>query len=85
MPDITGYIATLVYFTDTPTADQKAGTGAFSDSLFRNNGAPDIIAHTGEGFYNTSLNFSAAKSGAVFGASNTVQPPAISLIPQIRY
>ena len=85
MPDPVGYIPTLVYYDKTPTADQKVGTGVFSNSSFENNAAPDTTAHTGAGFYNTALNFSAAKNQAVFGASNTVQPPAISLIPQIKF
>jgi hypothetical protein len=29
-------------------------------------------------------NFNASRSSTVYGASTTVQPPAISLIPQIR-
>ena len=29
--------------------------------------------------------FSANKSNSIYGASNTVQPPSISLIPQIKY
>ena len=85
MPNPVGYIPTLVYFNDTPTAGQKVGTGVFSNSSFENNAAPGTTAHTGAGINNTALNFSAAKNQAVFGASNTVQPPAISLIPQIRY
>ncbi len=46
------------------------------------------------GSYNTQRNnvmmfshvyFYASSSNAIYGASNTVQPPAITLIPQIRY
>lgn len=31
------------------------------------------------------VSFSAQKSNAIYGASNTVQPPAIVLVPQIKY
>ena len=31
------------------------------------------------------LNFDASDSNAIYGASNTVQPPALALIPQIKY
>ncbi len=31
------------------------------------------------------ISFDASRSNAIYGASATVQPPAISLIPQIRY
>ena len=34
---------------------------------------------------NDSINFNASRSSSVYGASNTVQPPALSLIPQIKY
>ena len=44
------------------------------------------------GFYNYgnysqnhTLGFDAAKSSKIYGASTTVQPPAISLIPQIKF
>lgn len=30
-------------------------------------------------------NFDASRSSSIYGASNTVQPPAIALIPQIKY
>ena len=31
------------------------------------------------------LHFNASKSNAIYGLSSTVQPPAICLIPQIKY
>ena len=31
------------------------------------------------------INFDAQRSNSIYGNSNTVQPPAICLIPQIRY
>ncbi len=33
----------------------------------------------------TGLNIDASRSNAIYGASTTVQPPAVMLIPQIRY
>ena len=33
----------------------------------------------------SDLGFSAALSSNIYGASDTVQPPALSLIPQIKY
>lgn len=32
-----------------------------------------------------TLNFNAAGSNSIYGASDTVQPPALTLIPQIKY
>lgn len=34
---------------------------------------------------NATIIFDANKSNSIFGASNTVQPPAMVLIPQIKY
>lgn len=31
------------------------------------------------------VNFKASKANPIYGNSNTVQPPAIVLIPQIKY
>ena len=31
------------------------------------------------------LQFNASKSSSIYGAANTVQPPALCLIPQIKY
>ena len=31
------------------------------------------------------INFSASRYNSVYGSSTTVQPPALQLIPQIRY
>ena len=38
----------------------------------------------GGGGYLTTLKFDASKSNNVYGTSNTVQPPAITLIPQVK-
>lgn len=32
-----------------------------------------------------SFTFDASRLNSIYGAANTVQPPAISLIPQIKY
>ena len=31
------------------------------------------------------IKFDASKSNPIYGSSDTVQPPALTLIPQIRY
>jgi len=40
---------------------------------------------TNDRFINSMAEFSLKKSNTIYGASTTVQPPAITLIPQIRY
>ena len=37
------------------------------------------------GYQNARVHFDASRSNAVYGASDTVQPPAIMLLPQIKY
>ena len=36
-------------------------------------------------YSNTGIVFSATRSSDIFGASDTVQPPTLQLIPQIRF
>ena len=46
------------------------------------------MLNSGSGSRSDSLNtldFDASRSNSIYGASSTVQPPAISLIPVIRY
>ena len=38
-----------------------------------------------DGSAKSTINFNAAKSNTIYGKSTTVQPPAIALIPQIKY
>lgn len=58
--------------------------GCFSDSYQT---YPDKQASgaTSEYWREVSLVFNAARSNSIYGASSTVQPPAITLIPQIKY
>lgn len=36
-------------------------------------------------FYSTGTGFDASRSNPIYGASDTVQPHALLLIPQIKY
>lgn len=69
-------------------------TGDIYINWVSNNGA--ITMESAEGFIRKAavagtdwgagrLNFDASDSNAIYGASNTVQPPALALIPQIKY
>lgn len=41
---------------------------------------------TGNVYYmGNGITFDASKANAIYGSSSTVQPPAIALIPQLRY
>ena len=53
-------------------------TGAFKQIQgYQQNSGTDAYANTVE--------FRASNSNAIYGASNTVQPPSIVLIPQVKY
>ena len=40
---------------------------------------------TAQGNLSSIIIFNATDANAIYGSSDTVQPPAISLIPQLRY
>ena len=79
IPDISGKI----YNTDSVGAFFCSGSvksdGAFSVTTPSNS--------TGASGSNIGVNiaFSASRCSKIYGASNTVQPPAIQLIQQIRF
>ena len=74
LPNITGE---LVYWGGTVFY----GSGAFLDSQKKDQ--PGLAG--GDDKDNTSALFDASKSNPIYGASDTVQPPAISLIAQVKY
>lgn len=79
LPDISGKI----YNTESVGAFFCSGSvesdGAFSVTTPSNS--------TGASGSNTGVNiaFSASRCSAIYGASDTVQPPALSLLPQIKF
>lgn len=76
LPNIQGTLTGLAYRTNY----YGVGTGVFSTS--RSGGQSSL---TLDGVANDLINFNATNSNSIYGASNTVQPPAIVLIPQIKY
>lgn len=78
LPNITGYSALNGY----SQVDDKP-QGAFSIQKVSEKGYLSTVTHVS--YHVFSLHFDASKSNAVYGASNTVQPPACCLIAQIKY
>ena len=76
LPNITGsfYGRGLAYSQDSMTA-----TGCFYKSAGGSH-IPQTVSSTG-----TTLNMDASRSNAIYGKASTVQPPAIVLIPQIKF
>lgn len=74
LPNITGQYYAVVGGGVTVNG---AFTGSWTDSSGQTSG--------GGGYNRVHLVVDASKSNAIYGASKTVQPPAIVLIPQIKY
>lgn len=74
VPNITGELA---YWGGTVFY----GSGAFLDSKKKDQ--PGLAGNNDKD--NTSALFDASKSNPIYGAADTVQPPAIALIAQIKY
>ena len=83
MPNITGKFATR--FAEDGLAGLVHLTGAYTGNTPESVGA----ARQGSGYAILTLpsivTFNAQKSNAIYGNSLTVQPPALQLIPQIRF
>ena len=59
---------------------QTVATGAF----YNNNPYPGNI-NSGVGDSSTGYSFDASRSNSIYGKSSTVQPPALVLLPQIKF
>ena len=60
-------------------ADDDDVTGAFSCGVKHSSGWEGSVGT----FHD--VNFNASKSNSIYGSGDTVQPPAIVLIPQIKF
>lgn len=81
MPNITGHY-TGGYLGIYDTNDLRM-TGPFYDA---DSEVEDKVSGTvTPGGTSNVIGFDANRANAIYGASNTVQPPAICLIPQIKY
>lgn len=83
LPNITGIGYDAIAKTDVD-AFNSSTSGAIGCKYYSNSRAGD----GGTGVYNGafgSLSFDASLSNSIYGKSDTVQPPAIVLIPQIKY
>jgi hypothetical protein len=75
LPNITGRYA------DQGFDVSASGTGA----MYNAGGWVNRAQHRDITSGATSIGFDASRSNAIYGASTTVQPPAITMIPQIKY
>lgn len=77
LPNITG----SVYLSSGVFKDYNSFSGAFKSSYIDGRGMNQQASGAGD----LHLDFKAANSNAIYGSSNTVQPPTIQLLPQIKY
>lgn len=74
LPNIVGYFGGI---KDSVTDGQTSGA-FYADP-------PTTGGVDAGGYQNARVHFDASRSNLIYGASDTVQPPALSLIPQIKY
>lgn len=77
LPEITGKIYPIFSTENIVTGCSGAFTGTIVYDTTNAGGSNKMSW--------VNANFDASKSNAIYGASDTVQPPAISLIPQIKF
>jgi microcystin-dependent protein len=85
VPNINGSLTVLGDNSESNWVSNTHGNGAFYDVVVNSN--KQYIAHcvsnNNGGTYRQA--FDASRSNSIYGASTTVQPPALCLLPCIRY
>ena len=84
IPAISGYIPGFVYWDHKPSDGETQGNAQIMMEYI-NDSVPTQSKGTGANFYNTGVNINTSRESSIFGKSATVQPPALALIPQIKY
>lgn len=74
LPNVEGYIS----------MGEMISCGAGGAFRVSNSYTPNTYRNRGDG-YNSTVSLNATLSSAVYGKSTTVQPPAVAMIPQIKY
>ncbi len=69
LPNISGYLTAYSYAAG-------GGSGAFASSI---NVSNRLASGTASNFNHINVTFQASKSNSIYGASNTVQPPALAV------
>ena len=65
--------------------DGTEATNSLSGAVYAKSQSMRLRSADGIGNWNRRLSFDASRSSGIYGASTTVQPPALQLILQIRY
>lgn len=83
LPNITGQIGKIWGGVWTLPTDTDYSGAIRPGELVANQGIP--LTNATSGTVATHDNFNASWSNSIYGSSNTVQPPAINVIPILRY
>ena len=81
LPNVTGGFTSRTNYNQTPLES----SGAFSSALDYSGANGVNITEYNSTYPPTQFIFSAARSNPIYGASATVQPPALTLLPCIKY
>ena len=81
LPNITGSIAQISE-TFSRYASSVNNSALYKSANTPSSGSTPVEADVSD---TGTLAFNASRSNSIYGASDTVQPPAISFIPQIKY
>lgn len=65
--------------------DGTEATNSLSGAVYAKSQSMRLRSADGIGNWNRRLSFDASRSSGIYGASTTVQPPALQLIPQIKF
>ena len=78
MPDIIGAVPSA-------SSAYAYNTGGSASGAFYIDTSQQIATKEGDRYKTNGFAFKASRSNNIYGKSSTVQPPAIALIPQIKY
>ena len=83
LPDISGEISAVRFNPGRP----QQPTGCFSNSIYNIDGEtlnlPNVSASNNSA--SSIIAFKASDGNNIYGASDIVQPPALALIPQLKF
>ena len=78
LPNITGGFSGKIEIVSTPSS-----TGAFGD--YQKGNSNQWVSNSNSVLYITGYNFNASRVSSIYGNSTTVQPPALTMLPIIKY
>lgn len=89
LPNVEASLSSLYNYYSSGDSKTTAWTkfnNSATERMFVNYTHPQVSeTQTDAGFFNTAMRIRLSTGNPIYGSSDTVQPPAIQLIPQIKY